>query len=244
MAQPEETDMNDDTAKDKKVKIRPGWLGRLENEFEQPYMAELRQFLVEEKQAGKQIYPPGSEIFTALNETPFEDVKVVILGQDPYHGPGQAHGLCFSVQPGVPAPPSLMNIYKEMATDLGIPPASHGHLISWARQGVLLLNSVLTVESHRAASHRNRGWEIFTDRIVHIIDAEKESVAFILWGAYAQKKGAFIDRNRHLVITSPHPSPLSASRGFLGSRPFSKVNHWLEEKGQQPVNWRLPGDGA
>lgn len=226
------------------INLHPSWLPGLSAEFDKPYMNDLRGFLLEEKQAGKEIYPPGGEIFTALNKTPFEDVKVVILGQDPYHGPGQAHGLCFSVQPGVRTPPSLMNIYKEMATDLGVPPASHGHLISWAGQGVLLLNSVLTVESHRAASHRNRGWEQFTDRIVHLIESEKEAVAFILWGAYAQKKGSFIDQSRHLVITSPHPSPLSASRGFFGSRPFSRVNTWLEEQGRVPINWRLPGDGA
>ena len=231
-------------AEQNRIKLHPSWLSRLEPEFHQPYMTELRQFLMEEKKAGKQVFPPGAEIFAALDETPFETVKVVILGQDPYHGPGQAHGLCFSVRPGVPAPPSLVNIYKEMATDLGIPPASHGHLVSWARQGVLLLNSVLTVESHRAASHRNRGWELFTDRIAHLIDSEKDAVAFILWGSYAQKKGAFINRDRHLVISSPHPSPLSASRGFFGSRPFSKVNSWLEEKGLEAVNWRLPADAS
>ena len=227
-----------------RIRLHPSWLSRLESEFDQPYMADLRQFLLEEKKAGQEIYPPGAEIFAALDATPFDTVKVVILGQDPYHGPGQAHGLCFSVRPGVPAPPSLVNIYKEMATDLGIPPASHGHLISWTRQGVLLLNSVLTVESHQAASHRNRGWEQFTDRIAHLVDSEKEAVAFILWGAYAQKKGAFINRDRHLVISSPHPSPLSASRGFFGSRPFSTVNNWLEEKGMTPVNWRLPAEAS
>jgi uracil-DNA glycosylase len=229
---------------EQRIKLHPSWLSRLESEFEQPYMARLRTFLREEKRAGKEIYPPGAEIFAALNETPFDTVKVVIIGQDPYHGPGQAHGLCFSVSPGVPVPPSLANIYKEMATDLGIPPASHGHLISWARGGVLLLNSVLTVESHRAASHQKKGWEQFTDRIIRLLESEKDSLAFILWGAYAQKKGEFIDRNRHLVISSPHPSPLSASRGFFGTRPFSRVNTWLEEKGIPPVNWRLPGDGA
>ncbi len=227
-----------------RIKLHPSWLSRLEDEFDQPYMKELRQFLVDEKKHGKEIYPPGAEIFAALDETPFDNVKVVILGQDPYHGPGQAHGLCFSVRPGVPAPPSLVNIYKEMATDIGVPPASHGHLISWARQGVLLLNSVLTVESHQAASHRNRGWEQFTDRVIHLLDAEKEAAAFILWGSYAQKKGAFIDRSRHLVLSSPHPSPLSASRGFFGSRPFSRVNAWLEEKGIDPVEWRLPEPAA
>ncbi len=203
-------------------------------------MGELRDFLLAEKQKGKHIYPQGKDIFNALNSTPFSRVKVVILGQDPYHGPGQAHGLSFSVRPGVPPPPSLVNIYKELATDLGIPPASHGYLASWAEQGVLLLNSVLTVERNRAASHRNRGWEIFTDRVAREVDAGIDGAAFILWGSYAQKKGAFINRDRHLVITSPHPSPLSASRGFFGSRPFSRVNRWLEERGKTPVDWRLP----
>ena len=222
------------------VKLHPSWLDRLSSEFEKPYMEDLRAFLLREKQAGKEIYPPGEEIFAALNHTPFDSVKVVILGQDPYHGPGQAHGLCFSVRPDVPVPPSLLNIYKEMATDLGISPVSHGCLISWAHQGVLLLNSVLTVERNRAASHRNRGWESFTDKVVRIIDTELDGVAFILWGAYAQKKGAFIDTHKHLVLTAPHPSPLSASRGFFGTRPFSKVNKWLENRGMEPVDWRLP----
>lgn len=222
------------------VQLHSSWLSRLEDEFKAPYMQQLRSFLLEEKQKGKEIYPAGKNIFNALNSTPFNQVKVVILGQDPYHGPGQAHGLSFSVLPGVPVPPSLVNIYKELATDLGIPPASHGYLASWAEQGVLLLNSVLTVERNRAASHRNRGWETFTDRVVREVDAAQEGAAFILWGSYAQKKGAFIDRNRHLVLSAPHPSPLSASRGFFGSRPFSQVNSWLESRGRAPVNWRLP----
>ncbi len=222
------------------VQLHSSWLSRLEDEFKAPYMQQLRSFLLEEKQKGKEIYPAGKNIFNALNSTPFNQVKVVILGQDPYHGPGQAHGLSFSVLPGVPVPPSLVNIYKELATDLGIPPASHGYLASWAEQGVLLLNSVLTVERNRAASHRNRGWETFTDRVVREVDAAQEGTAFILWGSYAQKKGAFIDRNRHLVLSAPHPSPLSASRGFFGSRPFSQVNSWLESRGRAPVNWRLP----
>jgi len=222
------------------VKLHPSWYSHLKNEFEKPYMEELRAFLLAEKKAGKEIYPAGDNIFTALNHTPFENIKVVIFGQDPYHGPGQAHGLCFSVLPGVRVPPSLINIYKELKSDLGISPVSHGYLLPWAEQGVLLLNSVLTVEQNKAASHRNRGWEIFTDKIARIIDSEHKGTAFILWGAYAQKKGAFINREKHMIISSPHPSPLSASRGFFGSRPFSQVNHWLENQGISPVNWQLP----
>ena len=221
------------------VKLHPGWLSRLADEFEKSYMRELRDFLIAEKTAGKVIYPPGGDIFAALNATPFDEVKAVIIGQDPYHGPGQAHGLCFSVRPGIPVPPSLVNIYRELSEDLGIPPAAHGCLLPWARRGVLLLNAVLTVERHRAASHRNRGWEDFTDRVIRIIDEEKDGIAFILWGSYAQKKGAFIDRSRHLVLSSPHPSPLSASRGFFGSRPFSKVNRWLEERGVPGIDWSV-----
>ena len=224
----------------RQIQLPPCWLSRLSDEFNQPYMQELREFLIAEKKQGKTIYPAGSDIFAALNATPFDKVKVVILGQDPYHGPGQAHGLSFSVRPGVPPPPSLLNIYKEMESDLGIRQPPHGHLLSWARQGVLLLNSVLTVEANRAASHKNHGWERFTDRIIHIIDDEKDGVAFVLWGAYAQKKGAFINRSKHLLLSSPHPSPLSASRGFFGSRPFSRVNQWLESRGLETVNWQLP----
>ena len=224
--------------------MEQSWLSRLSDEFEQPYMEELRAFLLREKSAGKEIFPPGDEIFSALNYTPFERVKVIIFGQDPYHGPGQAHGLSFSVRPDIPIPPSLINIYKELATDLGVPPASHGYLVSWAKQGVLLLNSVLTVEKHKAASHRNHGWESFTDRIARMLDAEKDGAAFILWGSYAQAKGAFIDRSKHLVISSPHPSPLSASRGFFGSRPFSRVNQWLEKRGYGAIDWALPRESV
>lgn len=232
--------MFDKQEQERRIKLDPSWLSKLSGEFEKPYMEELRAFLIAEKKAGKEIYPSGDNIFSALNHTPFENVKVVIFGQDPYHGPGQAHGLCFSVRPGVPVPPSLINIYREMNTDLGIQPVRHGYLISWAEQGVLLLNSVLTVEKNKAASHRNRGWESFTDRIARIIDAENDGAAFILWGAYAQKKGSFLDRNKHLVLSAPHPSPLSASRGFLGSRPFSQVNDWLISKGKSPIDWQLP----
>jgi uracil-DNA glycosylase len=225
---------------DRQIQLPSCWLSRLSDEFNKPYMSELREFLLTEKKLGKTIYPAGTDIFAALNSTPFEKVKVVILGQDPYHGPGQAHGLSFSVRPGVPPPPSLLNIYKELESDLGIKRPQHGNLLSWAQQGILLLNSVLTVEANRAASHKNRGWERFTDRIIHLIDEEKDSVAFILWGAYAQKKGAFVNRSKHLLLSSPHPSPLSASRGFFGSRPFSRVNQWLESRGMETINWRLP----
>lgn len=224
----------------REIKLHPGWQNRLSGEFKKDYMIELRDFLLQEKQAEKVIFPHGEEIFHALNATAFDDVKVVILGQDPYHGPGQAHGLCFSVRPDVAVPPSLLNIFKEMETDLGHPRSKHGCLESWARQGVLLLNAVLTVEQHQAASHKGRGWEVFTDEIIRILDSEKSGLAFVLWGAYAQKKGAFIDRNRHMVLSSPHPSPLSASRGFFGTRPFTKVNSWLESRGESPIEWRLP----
>ena len=178
--------------------------------------------------------------FRALDLTPLDAVKVVILGQDPYHGAGQAHGLCFSVQPGVRIPPSLVNIYKEMQADLGIPPARHGFLESWAKQGVLLLNSVLTVEEARAASHQGQGWERFTDAVIRIVNERCEHVVFILWGSYAQRKAAFVDTSRHLVLKSVHPSPLSAHNGFFGSKPFSKANEWLVKQGRDPVNWQLP----
>lgn len=222
------------------VKLHESWLAPLQAEFDSPYMATLRQFLVAEKAAGKRIFPPGSEWFHALDATPLDQVKIVILGQDPYHGPGQAHGLCFSVRPGVRIPPSLVNIYKEMETDLGIPPAAHGYLESWAKQGVLLLNSVLTVEAHQAASHRGRGWERFTDAVIRLVDARQTPAVFILWGSYAQKKAAFVDRSKHLVLQAPHPSPLSAHNGFFGSRPFSQANAFLEANGLKPIDWRLP----
>lgn len=222
------------------VKLHESWLTPLQAEFDSPYMADLRQFLVAEKAAGKRIFPPGGEWFHALDATPLDQVKVVILGQDPYHGPGQAHGLCFSVRPGVRIPPSLVNIYKEMETDLGIPPAAHGHLESWAKQGVLLLNSVLTVEAHQAASHRGRGWERFTDAVIRLVDARQTPAVFILWGSYAQKKAAFVDRSKHLVLKAPHPSPLSAHNGFFGSKPFSQANAFLERNGVATIDWRLP----
>ncbi|WP_226664882.1 uracil-DNA glycosylase [Microbulbifer aggregans] len=222
------------------VKIHPTWYAVLQPEFNKPYMAELRGFLQQEKQAGKNIFPPGGQIFNAFNSTPFDQVKVVILGQDPYHGAGQAHGLCFSVMPGVRIPPSLQNIYKELASDLGITPPTHGCLQPWAEQGVLLLNATLTVEESRAGAHQGRGWEQFTDAAVHALAEQRDGLVFILWGSYAQKKGSFIDRNRHLVLRAPHPSPLSAHRGFFGTRPFSQANQWLEQHGEAPVNWALP----
>ncbi|MCX2781967.1 uracil-DNA glycosylase [Microbulbifer thermotolerans] len=222
------------------IKIHPSWYAVLRDEFQQPYMAELREFLRAEKAAGKVIYPPGPQIFNAFNSTPFEQVKVVILGQDPYHGPGQAHGLCFSVMPGVPLPPSLQNIFKELQSDLGIAPSDHGCLQPWAEQGVLLLNATLTVERSKAGAHQGRGWERFTDAAIHKLAEQRQGLVFILWGSYAQKKGAFIDRNKHLVLRAPHPSPLSAHRGFFGTKPFSQTNQWLQQHGQQPINWALP----
>ncbi|TPW30923.1 uracil-DNA glycosylase [Martelella alba] len=222
------------------VRLEEGWKTRLSGEFSSPYMQSLRAFLTAEKQAGKHIFPKGSEYFRALDLTPLENVRVVILGQDPYHGPGQAHGLCFSVKPGVRTPPSLVNIYKELASDIGFKPVRHGFLEHWARQGVLMLNSVLTVEQAQAASHRGRGWEQFTDQVIRIVNEECPHVVFILWGAYAQKKAAFVDRNRHLVLTAPHPSPLSAHNGFFGCRHFSKANAFLEKNGMEPIDWQLP----
>jgi uracil-DNA glycosylase len=222
-----------------RLKLEESWKQRLRQEFEQDYMLQLRAFLLQEKQAGKQIFPAGNDIFNALNSTPFETVKVVILGQDPYHGPGQAHGLCFSVRPGVEIPPSLRNIYKEIAADLGIAPARSGCLQSWAEQGVLLLNAVLTVESGKAAAHQGRGWERFTDRIIAMLNEQGQHIVFMLWGSYAQKKGQIIDRSRHLVLESPHPSPLSASRGFFGNHHFSRANQYLLANGRDAVDWRV-----
>ena len=226
------------------VKLHPSWLEPLRGEFDSPYMAALKSYLVAEKSAGKRIFPKGNEWFRALDLTPLENVRVVILGQDPYHGEGQAHGLCFSVRPEVRPPPSLVNIYKEMASDLGIPPAKHGFLEHWAEQGVLLLNSVLTVQMGMAASHRDRGWERFTDAVIRLINARPEPVVFILWGSYAQKKAAFVDSidkgGRHLVLKAAHPSPLSAHAGFFGSKPFSRANAFLVAHGEKPIDWALP----
>jgi len=222
------------------VKLEDSWKAALSNEFSSPYMADLRTFLKTEIDAGKQIFPKGPEYFSALDLTPLDQVKVVILGQDPYHGEGQAHGLCFSVQPDVRTPPSLKNVYKELESDLGIPRATHGNLASWARQGVLLLNSVLTVERGLAASHRGKGWERFTDAVIAQVNELSHPVVFLLWGAYAQKKAGFVDTSRHLVLKAPHPSPLSAHTGFLGCRHFSKTNAFLDKNGIEPIDWRLP----
>lgn len=221
------------------IKLEASWKAVLQDQFELDYMQSLRRFLLTEKQQGKQIYPAGPDIFNALNSTPFDKVKLVILGQDPYHGPGQAHGLCFSVRPGVAVPPSLQNIYKEIHADLGIAPTRHGCLDAWAAQGVLLLNAVLTVEAGKAAAHQGKGWEIFTDRIISLLNERREHLVFLLWGSYAQRKGAMIDRERHLVLQSPHPSPLSAHRGFFGNQHFSRGNDYLREHGQTPIDWRV-----
>jgi uracil-DNA glycosylase len=226
------------------VKLHESWLQKLQPEFDAPYMAELRAFLVAEREAGKRIFPRASEWFHALDATPLDQVRVVILGQDPYHGEGQAHGLCFSVQEKVPPPPSLINIYKEVKSDLGIDPPRHGHLEHWARQGVLLLNSVLTVEANRAASHAGKGWEKFTDAVIREVNALARPVVFILWGSYAQKKAAFVDGRRHCIIKSPHPSPLSAHNGFFGSKPFSQANAFLASQGLQLIDWQLPPASA
>ncbi|AXJ95137.1 MULTISPECIES: uracil-DNA glycosylase [unclassified Sphingomonas] len=222
------------------------WLAPLRAEFDSPYMAALRQFLKAEKAAGKRIFPHSDDWFRALELTPLDAVRVVILGQDPYHGAGQAHGLCFSVRPGVKPPPSLVNIYKEMHDDLGIAPVRHGFLEPWARQGVLLLNSVLTVEEARAAAHRERGWEKFTDAIVRLVAAKDDPVVFMLWGSYAQKKAAFVADvargGRHLVLKAPHPSPLSAHTGWFGSGHFSKANAFLAAHGRGRIDWALPAE--
>ncbi|HEY8942065.1 MAG TPA: uracil-DNA glycosylase [Cellvibrio sp.] len=223
----------------KKIDLHPSWLNHLANEFEQPYMKQLKAFLLAEKQQGKVIYPASKNIFNAFNSTPLDQVKVVILGQDPYHGPNQAHGLCFSVQPGIPAPPSLQNMFKELHRDLGMPIPSHGCLQAWANQGVLLLNATLTVEQARAGSHQGRGWETFTDKAIQLVNEQCQGVVFLLWGSYAQKKAAFIDPGRHLILKAPHPSPLSAHRGFIGCGHFSKANHYLVQLNKTPIEWRL-----
>jgi len=221
------------------VTLHESWKAPLQPEFDAPYMAALKNFLVTERENGKRIFPKGSEWFHALDTTPLEQVRVVILGQDPYHGEGQAHGLCFSVKPGVRPPPSLINIYKEMESDLGLKPPSHGNLEAWARQGVLLLNAVLTVEAGLAASHQGKGWERFTDAVIRLVNDQPRPVVFILWGSYAQRKAAFVDRQRHLVLASAHPSPLSAHNGFFGSKPFSKANEFLIAQGERPIDWKL-----
>lgn len=211
----------------------------LKAELAKPYWPELQRFVADER-AQQAVYPAHQEVFAALHLTPFAEVKVLILGQDPYHGAGQAHGLCFSVRPGVPVPPSLANIFKELQSDLGIDPPGHGCLEAWARQGVLLLNATLTVRARQAASHQGKGWETFTDAVIQAVAEKPERVVFLLWGASARKKQALIDTSRHVVIESPHPSPLSAHNGFFGSRPFSRANAALEEAGRSPIDWRLP----
>ncbi|MCH2159883.1 MAG: uracil-DNA glycosylase [Oleiphilaceae bacterium] len=224
----------------KEEDLSASWKTIIGEQFTLPYMRELDSFLDSELAVGKTIYPPSDLLFSALNATDFEDVRVIILGQDPYHGPNQAHGLSFSVQPGVKIPPSLMNIYKELETDIGCPIPMHGYLQEWAEQGVLLLNAVLTVEQANANAHQGKGWEQFTDAIIRKLNDERENLVFILWGSYAQKKGQFIDTSKHCVLTSVHPSPLSAHRGFLGSQPFSKANRYLEENGVYQIDWNLP----
>lgn len=231
-----------------RVRLSESWKRWLLVEFKQPYMVALRAFLAEQKRQHRTVYPRGSEIFSALDYTPFEKVRVVIIGQDPYHGPNQAHGLCFSVRPGVPVPPSLVNIYQEISTDMRDPDvpggkadavidSSNGLLDGWARQGVLLLNAVLTVEHGRAASHQGKGWEQFTDRVVALLNEQRVGLVFMLWGGYAQRKGAMVDPRKHLILSAPHPSPLSAHRGFFGCRHFSRANRYLVQQGQNPIDW-------
>ena len=222
-----------------RVKLEASWKARVGEYLDRPDMQRLAEFLRDELRAGRTIYPPPRRIFAALDATPFDQVKVVILGQDPYHGPNQAHGLCFSVLPGVPPPPSLLNIFAEIERDLHIPRPDHGCLLPWARQGVLLLNAVLTVERGRAGSHQGKGWEGFTDAIVDHLNRERENLVFLLWGSPAQAKGRLVDARRHRVLKAPHPSPLSAHRGFIGCGHFSVANQWLIAHGQQPVDWRL-----
>ena len=222
------------------ARLEASWKERVGDYLQRDDMQALAAFLRQRQAAGARIYPPASRIFAALDATPFEDARVVILGQDPYHGPGQAHGLCFSVQPGVPVPPSLQNVYKELQRDLGIAPPGHGYLQAWADRGVLLLNSVLTVEDGRAGAHAGKGWEGFTDHIVETLGREREHLVFMLWGSYAQKKGAVIDPRRHRVLKAPHPSPLSAHRGFLGCSHFSAANEYLGRHGGRAIDWKLP----
>jgi len=219
--------------------LHPSWQAMIGSEFDQPYMQNLKEFLQAEKSTGKTIYPPGPLIFNAFNHTPFDQVRVVIIGQDPYHGPDQAMGLSFSVPQGVKVPPSLVNIFKEIHQDLGLSMSGSGDLTPWADQGVLLLNATLTVEQAKAGSHQKKGWEQFTDSAIKALNAEREGLVFVLWGSYAQKKGAVIDRTKHLVLESVHPSPLSAHRGFFGNRQFSTINDYLVNRGETPINWQI-----
>ena len=233
--------MNEDGAQ---IQLEASWKARIGDWLLRPEMRELSAFLRKRKAAGAHVFPPGPQIFAAFDATPFEQVKVVVLGQDPYHGYGQAHGLSFSVLPDVPVPPSLLNIYKELEADLAIPRPDHGCLLPWAQQGVLLLNAVLTVEEGKAGAHQRRGWEGFTDHVVDVLNREREGLVFLLWGAYAQQKGKVIDTGRHRVLKAPHPSPLSAHRGFLGCRHFSQTNDYLARRGQARIDWRLPARAA
>lgn len=220
--------------------LENSWNIKLKEEFKKSYMLNLKEFLKKEEKKGNVIYPTEKNIYSALNETSFENVKAVIIGQDPYHGPNQAHGMSFSVMPGVSPPPSLKNIYKELNEDIGFKIPKHGYLRNWAKQGVLLLNSVLTVEQSKAGSHRGKGWEEFTDRIIKILSTDKENLVFFLWGNPSQKKGVLIDQSKHLILNSSHPSPLSAYRGFLGCKHFSKANEYLSSRGLKQINWELP----
>lgn len=222
------------------VALEASWKKRIGDWLLRQDMQALSAFLRQRKSEGATVFPPGRQMFAAFDATPFEQVRVVILGQDPYHGPGQAHGLSFSVPPGVPVPPSLLNIYKEIEADLGIVRPDHGCLLPWAQQGVLLLNAVLSVEQGLAGAHQGRGWEGFTDHVVDVLNRERDGLVFMLWGSYAQKKGAMIDTRRHCVLKAPHPSPLSAHRGFLGCSHFSRANAWLQRAGQPPIDWSLP----
>ncbi|MUG47031.1 uracil-DNA glycosylase [Paenibacillus woosongensis] len=219
--------------------LKNDWVPELEQEFSKPYYLKLRQFLIDEYRT-KTIFPDKYDIFNALHYTSLADTRVVILGQDPYHGPGQAHGLSFSVQEGISTPPSLQNMFKELQDDLGCFIPNNGHLLTWTQQGVLLLNTVLTVRAHEANSHRNRGWESFTDKVIETVNRKSEPVVFLLWGSHAQKKAELITNPRHMIIRSPHPSPLSAHRGFFGSRPFSRTNAFLRKMGLQEIDWQIP----
>ncbi|GAB4330937.1 MAG: uracil-DNA glycosylase [Bacteroidales bacterium] len=232
------TNQNINSSQEIRPQIEKGWLSELYNEFQAPYFRDLKSFLVEEKKKYR-IYPPGSEIFAAFNNAPFDKVRVVILGQDPYHGAGQANGLCFSVKKGIPFPPSLRNIFKELKSDLGIPEPKHGDLTPWAKQGVLLLNATLTVRAGQAGSHQGKGWEQFTDQAIRLLSEKRENLVFILWGKYAQAKKEMIDWRKHLILQAPHPSPFSADRGFFGSRPFSQTNDFFKMKGLPEIDWRL-----
>jgi uracil-DNA glycosylase len=224
-------------ASNSSVELDPGWMNVIGGEFDQPYMKALKKFLLQEKSAGRAVYPKRGDIFNALNITPFDKVEVVILGQDPYHGPDQAHGLAFSVRAGVALPPSLVNIYKEIESEFGLKMPRRGDLTGWARQGVLLLNATLTVQAERAGSHQGRGWEQFTDAVIRALNDRVDPIVFMLWGSYAQKKGAFIDRRKHLVLQAPHPSPLSAHRGFFGCGHFKKANYYVAQQGRKPIDW-------